>query len=346
MKRVLIIRLSAIGDLIFSVAFASALRQSYPKAFLAWLVDERFLGLMASQSALDEVIPWPRSKWIDLWNGRQYLRLAVEVVRFRAMLRNRQFDVAIDLQGLLKSGLMAWFSGASRRIGLGSREGSRFMMTEIYSRSGPKGHIASEYIGLAESLGLARVVFPSWSNPTVIGIGSGTALNSPAAFYAIAPFTTRPQKHWPASNWKRLVTLIYTRYSLAPLVIGTAQDAVVAEEIAASAPGGMSVAGLTSLEEVPSRIQSARFVIGVDTGWTHLGVALGLPVVAIFGSTHPYERSDWSPLRVVWLALPCSPCRRRPTCGGAFNCLTDIPPEMVLKELSVLIGDPLSEGRG
>ncbi|MEZ5611074.1 MAG: lipopolysaccharide heptosyltransferase, partial [Rhodocyclaceae bacterium] len=125
MKRVLIVRTSAIGDVVFASPFAAAIKRSHPKAHVAWLVEPGIHELLEADPAIDELVLWPKAEWKRLWKEKLYGELFGRVRQFRTMLRAKQFDTAFDMQILLKSGALTWLSGAKRRIGLGSREGSQ-----------------------------------------------------------------------------------------------------------------------------------------------------------------------------------------------------------------------------
>ena len=109
---ILIVRLSAIGDIVMASPLIHALRRRYPESRIAWLVQPESAALLQEHPELDEVITWPRSRWRELWRTRRWPALVREVRGFRAGLRQQGFTLALDLQGLLKSGLMAWWSGA------------------------------------------------------------------------------------------------------------------------------------------------------------------------------------------------------------------------------------------
>ena len=129
--KILIIRLSAIGDVVFASPLIKALRFTYPKAHISWLVESGAASLLMNNAHLDKVIVLPRAQWKKLWHQRRFLQLYREIKYFTTMLRNQGFDIALDLQGLLKSGIWAFLSGAKIRIGLGSKEGSKYLMTRL-----------------------------------------------------------------------------------------------------------------------------------------------------------------------------------------------------------------------
>ena len=347
MKRVLIVRTSAIGDVVFASPFAAAIKRSDPTAHVAWLVEPGIHELLAADPAIDELILWPKAEWKQLWKEKLYGELFGRIRQFRTMLRAKQFDTAIDMQSLLKSGALTWLSGAPRRIGLGSREGSQWLMTEVVPKGGIPRRISSEYLYLAEQLGLdAGEFLPTLhvaeeTEQKAHKLMSDHGLEA-GRFAVFAPFTTRPQKHWFEDAWQALAPRVRDELGLAPVILGGPADTAAAERIAGATPGVVQLAGATRLPEAAALIRHAGLLVGVDTGLTHMGTAFNTPTVAIFGSTRPYLDTCRPNGKVIWLGLECSPCRRRPTCNGAFTCLRDITVDRVLAEARAV----LAPGRG
>jgi heptosyltransferase-1 len=344
-RRILIVRTSAIGDIVFASPLAAALRAAYPDAHIAWLVEAGLEGLIASDPALDEVLTWPKAEWRELWRQRRLLALWRAVGGFRARLRQGDFDLVLDLQGLLKSGLLAWLTGARRRVGLGSREGSPWLMTEVIAKGGDPARISSEYLDLAERLGLPHEPFLPRLFVKDADAAQARAMLAahglePGRYALLAPFTTRPQKHWQESAWPELASALRAELGLPALMLGGRGDLLAAERIAQAGRDIVNLAGATRLAEAAALVQDAALVVGVDTGLTHMGIAFARPTVAIFGSTRPYLETGRANARVIWLGLPCSPCRRRPTCAGRFTCLADISPARVLDEACAVLGMP------
>ncbi|RJX32640.1 MAG: glycosyltransferase family 9 protein, partial [Oxalobacter sp.] len=236
-----------------------------------------------------------------------------------------------------------WMTGAQRRIGLGSREGSQWLMSEVVPRGGEAARISSEYLFLAQQLGLKTDDFmptlhldPAAESRALEKLaGHGLA---PGNYAVFAAFTTRPQKHWFNDAWQSLAPIVQEKTRLVPVLLGGPADKDAAERIAAGAPNIVNLVGQTRLDEAAAVVRHASALIGVDTGLTHMGIAFSIPTVAIFGSTCPYTDTQRGNAKVIWLGLPCSPCRRKPTCGGAWTCLRDITPERVMQELESVIG--------
>ncbi|TCO81613.1 heptosyltransferase-1 [Plasticicumulans lactativorans] len=325
-QRILIVRLSAIGDVVMASGLIPALRARHPDAHLAWLIEPAAAPLLAANPRLDEVIVWPRGEWQRLRTERRWRELAGAVRRFVGALRARRFDLVLDTQGLLKSGLLARASGAATRIGLGSKEGSRYLMTRVVARDpgGPR-LIGREYRALAAALGCPpeafRMDLATRPEDAVAARERLAEAGVDGPYAVLAPFTTRPQKHWFEERWAALAPRLAARLGLPVVLLGGPGDREAAARIATAAPGLRDLAGRTSLAQTVAAIRDARLLIGVDTGLTHMGIACEVPTLALFGSTRPYLDPGTPRARVLYHALPCSPCRRRPTCGGRFDCM-------------------------
>jgi heptosyltransferase-1 len=331
--RILIIRLSAIGDLVMASPLVGALRGRYPQARIAWLAQSESAPLLEHLPGLDEVIAWPRGDWRELAAARRYVTLAREARGFARRLRARRFDLVVDAQGLLKSAVWAWASRAPARIGLDSREGGALLMTEVVRTPRGDPRISSEYRFLAERLGLDMDAFTMTLGIVDEDRARSAALLGEAGVhgrYAILlPFTTRAQKHWFEERWIELAHRLREEIGLEPVVLGGPADRSAGKRIADAAQA-VSLAGATELREAAALIDASALVVGVDTGLTHMGIAADVPTIALFGSTCPYLDTGRANATVIYQQLQCSPCRRRPTCGGRFDCMRAITTDAVL----------------
>jgi len=163
-----------------------------------------------------------------------------------------------------------------------------------------------------------------------------SALQDKERYLVICPFTTRPQKHWFDEHWQQVILRIRARYKLRTIILGGPGDLEHAEKISEES-GAINLAGKTSLSEAAAIIKKASLLIGVDTGLTHMGHAFHVPTLALFGSTCPYAFAGVDTSKVLYLNKWCSPCRRRPTCKGKFDCMRDITPDLVLTEVKTLM---------
>ncbi|MCW7536292.1 glycosyltransferase family 9 protein [Aquabacterium sp. A7-Y] len=338
--RILVIRLSAIGDVVMASGLIPSLRRLYPDAHLAWLVEPAAAPLLTHNPRLNEVIVWQRGQWKELWRKRRWLELWQRIRIFRRELRERRFDLVLDTQGLLKSGLWSWLSGAPRRISLEGREGSHRLATEcLHPAVGDTPRrprlLGAEYRYLASHLGAP----PEAYRLDLVVAGAARDVAHAAllrqgvqgGYAVLCPFTTRPQKHWFEDRWVELAQGLLHQ-GLQPVLLGGPADREAAQRIVAQVPGLVSLAGELKLDESVAAIESARLLIGVDTGLTHMGSALHKPTVALFGSTCPYQDGGSPRTAVLYEVLPCSPCRRHPTCGGRFDCMRLHTVERVLAQ--------------
>lgn len=342
MSRVLVVRMSAIGDIVMASVLIPALRRTWPTAHLAWLTEPAGAPLLRHNPRLDEVLVWPRDEWHRLSSAGHYRALARAVASFCRELRGRGFDLVLDTQGLLKSAVWARVTGAPRRVGLGSREGGQWLMTETLGRKTVSRRVGAEYLVLAGYLGLEVGDFPMdvpVGEAPRASAGALLAAEGVAGDYAVlCPFTTRPQKHWLEDRWAKLASRLPASTGLAPLILGGPADRGEAERIVTASGGqARTLAGRTALDESVALVAGARLVIGVDTGLTHLGLAHRVPTVAIFGATRPYLDPGTPLATVLYDPLPCSPCKRSPTCHGRFDCMRRHTVEAVLEAAGALL---------
>lgn len=350
-QRILVIRTSAIGDIVFASPFAAALRRTYPKAHIAWMVEPGIDELLRTNPHIDELIIWPKKTWQQLWREHHFLRLFSTVRAYGLMLKANKFDWTIDLQSLLKSGVLTWLTRAPRRTGVGSKEGSQHLMTEVIPIGGNIRRVSSEYLYAAEQLGLdVQDFIPELYLPEE-AVNRAQALLAqhglvPGHYAVLAPFTTRPQKHWFEDAWQELIVQLKVRHGVRSVVLGGPGDEAAAARLIGGTPGSVSFAGQTRLTESAALVRSAGLLVGVDTGLTHMAIAFNTPAVMLFGSTCPYQDTCRTNAKVIWLGLECSPCKRRPTCHGAYTCMRDISAQRVMQSLEqVALPWKSSEGK-
>ena len=336
---ILIIRLSAIGDVVMSTALLPPLKRAHPNCKLYWLAESAANNLLKDHPDIDEVIVFPKQPWQKLWQQKRYLDLAKEVRAFIKILRNKNITLALDAQGLLKSGLWAWLCGAKQRIGLNSKEGSQWLMTTVLKPNKNSPLISSEYEHLAQYLQLDTQSFfmhlPLTSAQQIraknILIAAG--VNTAKPYIVACPFTTRPQKHWPDHHWQTLLHDLLNTYAGAIVILGGRENSLHANKLLADLNHQTRIINLTGLTQLPDAsaiIHDAQVLIGVDTGLTHMGIAHNTPTLAIFGSTRPYTITRRNNTQVFFQKMACAPCRRNPVCHGQFTCMHAILPSTIL----------------
>lgn len=338
---ILIVRLSARGDVALASPLARALRLRHPRAHIAWAAEERTAELIRHNPHLDEVIVWERAAWKDLLRRGRWHALARAATEFADGLRSRRFDVVVDAQGLLRSGAVAFLSGAPVRIGLGSREGSRLLMTKVVKRGGNPRKISWEYAHLASALGLDTSSFameiPCGSDELAAAKRMVRDAGLEGGFVAACPFTTRSFKHWFEERWSELLGRLPDRTGLGVALLGGPADRSAADRVLAGVGvgdnGAVPVAdlvGRTTLGEASALVSLARALVGVDTGLSHMAHAHGTPAVLLFGSNTPYLDPPSPDAAVLHSRRPCSPCKGKLVCAGRIDCMADLTADQVL----------------
>ena len=335
-KRVLVIRPTAMGDVVMASVLLPGLKRLFPGAEIHWLVDPGLAPLLAHNRAVAGVIPWDRRAWRSWLVGGRWARLVRSARELRRELRRRPYHLALECQGLLRSRLLCYLSGARFKLGFRSKEPGGLLMDRLVSRGPHSTLFASEYLYLLDLLGYEG---PPPRPCLEVGPGAreGAArllsrMGITGGYAALAPFTTRPQKHWLPDRWADLMKGLHRLMGLQPVVLGGPADQEAALALVERAGVGATLAGQAGVAESAAVVQGAQVVIGVDTGLVHMGTAFQRPTVALFGATRPYlELPLPAPTRIVYHPMECSPCRRRPSCRGGFPCMEAITVEEVME---------------
>lgn len=355
-QKILIIRTSAIGDVIMASPLINSLSKTYPNAQLYWLVEPHLMGLVKDHPDIAGVIPFNKGQWKNLAKSFQWFELLKTWWQFVRNIRQHKFELVIDVQGLLKTGIWAGLSGAKRRVGFVSKEPTKWFFTEQITKPLNDPEISSEYKKMAAYLGCdtARFFMDLRVNQADVAVVKSLLARHPncqvqpssnqaRSFIVIAPFTTRAQKHWPFTHWQSLLRLIVQRYDCPVFIVGGPGDKAQAERLVQDHTMVINTCGQLSLMQSVELINQAYALVGVDTGMTHAGLAKQTPTIALFGSTRPYLQTNVDVSDVLYLNKPCAPCKRKPSCDGAFHCLSDITPEQVLTRLELLALSNLSK---
>jgi lipopolysaccharide heptosyltransferase I len=284
--RILLVRLSAVGDVIHGLPVLNAIRERFPQAFLGWVVEQRAAALLEGHPALDERILLPRG----------WLKSPRTVWQLRRRLHQLRFDLAIDVQGLTKSAVAAWLSGAGRRIGFGDdkgRELSRWLNNELVHTSAQ--HIIDCNLELLRPLGIDRpTVRFEIPERTVDGQRAEQIVESAGlkgGFAVVNPGAGWPSKLWPPDRYAAVARHLAGRQALPSLVVWAgSQEEVWARQIVAESEGAARLAPATTLLELAAVTRRASLFVGSDTGPLHLAAAVGAPCVGLFGPM-PAERN-------------------------------------------------------
>ncbi|HUV03772.1 MAG TPA: glycosyltransferase family 9 protein [Armatimonadota bacterium] len=337
-KRILIVKLSSIGDVVMTTPVAKALRNAYPESYIAWVVEDKSQDILHGNPYLDEVLVLERSA-----NSKPAIGWAtgflVGLAKLAPKLRARKFDLAIDFQGLLRSALVARISGARCRVGYdNAREGATlFYDLQLPSRClrvrGPQ-----QYLNMLQILDIVsedlEMFVPIGDDDREFAracLASASPDCEPARLACLCPATTWEQKHWTEDGWARLADALASEHDMLPVFLGSPADVRLVERITGSmSRKSVNAAGRTTLKQAAAILESSRLVIAVDTGLLHIAAALGRPTIGLFGPTRWRHFAKKDKFIVVAKDFPCMPCLRHPSCKH-FDCMRAIAAEDILQ---------------
>ena len=347
MTKVLLVRLGALGDIVHAIPVAVALRRALPDAQIDWIVSAKHREILDLVPVLSRTI---------VVNDREEAKDGVTLMAAMRDLRQQHYDVAIDLQGLLKSALIARASGARRVIGFNRRYARESMASLFYTeRYDPGGeglyapsetrHVVTINLGLLRPLGL-NVERPEFdihapASATVAQLiarvnGRFALLNTGAAW---------PNKRWPADYLGALAAALHQRRGLTSVVLWGPGERALAERVVAVSEGAAVAASETTIADIAALAAAASVMVSGDTGPTHIASAVGTPLVGIYGPTRP-ERNG--PLgaddETVSRAAVCV-CHHLRQCRRERMCLMDIPVSEVLAAVERRL-DAVERARG
>jgi lipopolysaccharide heptosyltransferase I len=324
-KNILIIKPSAVGDVVHALPVLQLLRTRYPAARISWLVTPACAGLLEGHPLLDEVILFDRKYFSAGWKSWAVLW---DLYRFTRGLRGRSFDLVLDMQGLFRSGWLAWMTGAEVRLGeKRSREGATLFHTRRVDTGRADRHAIDRYLKIAEAAGCevgGEVKFVFNTDEAVIGqVEELLAPLGGRQFALLVPGTNWPTKRWPAWYFRQLGERVRQEHGLAIVTTGAPHERELCREVGAD----LDLAGKTTLRQLPVLLQRAALAVVNDSGPMHIAAAIGTPMVAMFGPTNPLRTGPYRrELSVLRAGLPCSPCYSRACVHG--SCLKLITPEV------------------
>lgn len=329
---ILIVKLSAIGDVIQTLPSLAGLRMLYPDAHITWVVEEAAADLIKNHPYLDVVLVSRRKSWSkDIRSGlfREPLK---EIKSFIKDLRKRKYDLVIDFHGLFKSSIMVFLSRGKRKLGYDSlQELSGLFLNEKIPED-MKKHAVERYLDFLRYLGAktdsAQFVLPSGQEAQVKVQNMLLKYNlEDKKFIAISPVALWETKLWNNEKFARLADLINDKLQVKVVFTGGEKEPI--EEITSSmTTEKINLGGQTSLSELACLYKKAKIVISTDSGPMHLAAAVGTPVIALFGPTDPARTGPYGRGNtVIRTQLSCSPCFLKKC--TTRKCMEDISVEQV-----------------
>ena len=337
-RRIVVKEVNWLGDLVMSLPALRAIRRQFPEAHLAVLVKKELASFFDGSTWVDEVVPYVvRRGLAGIFDRRQIV----------GDIRARNFDLAILFPRSFESAFWMTMARVPRRVGFVAdargamlthratappeamvRHQVHYWLSMIHETLGIVGDPADYAIDVPEP---NRARMREWLAAHRKEPRSRLIAIAPAAAYG-------PAKEWPAENYATLIDMLAERYDADCVLVGAPSERARCEEVArASRVGALVAAGETTIGELIAILSLSDAFIGNDSGCMHLAGALGIPTVAIFGSTNPDRTGPLGPrTRVIYHGLECSPCLARTCRFGHYNCLQQVHPVEVLDALLAL----------
>jgi|SRR5271169_766962 len=320
--KILVIKPSSLGDIIHSLPVLLALWETFPHAKIHWVIAKGFEEILEHHPMVAKLLIINKDQW------KRKGKISDTLLEMRTLLRDlkkESYDLVIDLQGLLRSGLIAYATGAPVRIGFNeAREGGNLFYTHKVEGGG-NIHAVDRYLKIACTLGCDSqgVWFPL---PLIKESENIKKLKKVLGKYAVLiPGARWKTKRWPKERFGSLASML----NMKSVVVGSPSDATIAHYIQTESKGKtLSMAGKTDLKELISIIRGASYVISNDSGPMHIAAALGIPVIALFGPTNPVRTGPYGGKHVIITPdIPCAPCYKK-KCKD-IRCMSGISVEVV-----------------
>ncbi len=335
-NRILIIKPSSLGDVATALPMLCDLKAAYPAARIDWLIHPGLASLLRGHPAISNLIEFDRKRMAAWWYKPSANRLFRQML---SALRGPKYDCVIDAQGLLRSGIFAWWTGAKMCIGFANaREGSRFFYTHHAALPAQPQVAVVRMRALLAPLGIdtsgpARYEVPIQFSARESVDTLLTEISNPVVVIPGARWDT---KRWAIDGFIEIVRRL--RQAGMPVVLaGSPDEQPLCQQIEQAVPGVLNLGGKTDLAQMVALLDRARIVVGNDSGPLHVAVALGKSVVAIYGPTDPNFVGPHGQLdHVIRFDVVCHPCRRR-TCDH-HSCMRGVTVEEVWSKTKELAG--------
>ena len=341
---ILIVKLSAIGDVVHSLPLLEVLKENFPMTRIDWLVEEDASQILEGHPAIDRMIVSRRKTWQkNAVKVSEYGAVVKEAIRFLREIRAEKYDLVIDLQGLLKSGLLTGLSRGRRKIGIaGSREGGWLFLRERPVPVDYEQHAIDRYLKLAQYL-KCRVI--SWNGHIPISESDKRAINQQLntdgplkkPLVAINPMAKWDTKLWEPERFAVLADRVRDNLSCEIIFTGSRDDRAIIDGISdMMKKRPLNFAGRTSLKELAYLYKKCNAFVTTDTGPMHIAAAMGCRVVALFGPTAPWRTGPYGQgHKVIRTGIECSPCFKK-RCDSMV-CMKEITVESVFQAVEEII---------
>jgi len=340
--KILIVRLSALGDIVHALPVLAAIKKAMPDAEVDWLVEENYASILSIASGLRRRIivrakrSFATSDAISFGGLLGYRNAA-------SYLWNQDYDVALDLQGLIKSAIWARISFADRIVGFDAANLREPQAAFLYSEtvtpagrqaSGPAGqqHVIHKNLSI---LGALQIKSSAVEMPLAPVAGDETRAAIDAAggrrgYIVLNPGAAWPNKRWPPDRFGALAAALRDRTGLRSLITWGPSERELANAIVSASAGAATPAPATSVSDLGVLMRDAALVVSGDTGPLHIAAAMGTPLVGLYGPTWPERNGPWDPADVVISRANVCVCHHKRQCLRGAPCINEITLEEVV----------------
>ena len=341
---ILIVKLSAIGDVVHTLPSLKALRDLYPEAHITWVIEQAALDIIKDNPYLDRIIISRRKQWVaNLKKLKDIRRTLREITVFTKELRDRQYDLVIDFMGLLKSSLIVFLSGGRRKLGYKSMQelSGLFLNEKIYEDMGK--HAVDRYLDFLRYLG-ADIGDPEFlipiateNNNRIKELLKLHKVDIEDEFLVVSPMSFAGQTRlWEENKFATLCNRIFTELQVKIIFTGRDRKGIVERIQSLMVVPSINLSGQTSLIDLVYLYSLALLVISPDSGPMHIAAAVGTPVVALFGPSDPSRTGPYGQGHtVIRKGLPCSPCFKRQC--STIDCMKQISVEQVMDAVNSIL---------
>jgi heptosyltransferase I len=338
---ILIIKLSAIGDVIHTLPALNAIRTAHPSAHITWLIEEAAAALIVGHPALDRVIISRRKSWIREFRKGQWQSVIREASGLVRTLRDTDYDLVFDFHALLKSGVLVGLSRGRRKIGfdrgMEHQEYSYLFLNERVAPVDMNCHAILRSLKMLDAAGIHsreityRLPIHDADRKAAASLLCQEGMKDTSPLICINPVAKWTSKLWPNELFAELADSLSERYRISPIFTGAPEDSETVQDILSRMQSSaVDLTGRTSLKTLAALYKTADALISTDTGPMHLGAAVNTPVVALFGPTAPWRTGPMGDQhQVIRIGLPCSPCFKRQC--STCDCMNHIRVDQVLE---------------
>lgn len=331
-KKILIIKLSALGDLVHTLPVPRALRKEYPDSYIVWMIEERYQELLYNNPDIDEIITIRTKVWRKKWSKETFNEIQQTVNN----LRQKKFDIVFDLHGLIKSGIIAMLSGAKTKIGFHKNNCKEKVSSIFTNIKGPYMaggiHVVDMYLTLVQStLGVKTdvkqfpICIPEAQEQKIEGFFQSHPELTANPIVGINPGAGFESKLWKMERFAKLSDRIANEMGYSILLLWGPGEEQKAKQIAKSMEEKCWVAPATTIQESIALYKRLELLVSCDSGPLHLCSALDVPTVSLFGPTDPVRNGAYGLYhKAVYKMLPCSFCWKKKCHLGTDECMQEI----------------------